>query len=88
MTTWRDAPCLGARWWYEEPGTRPLASVSAHGGDGMAMHRKYAGWSELRPEPRTPWWREVLEMMAGVALTGLALAGTAAAILGFALLLG
>lgn len=54
----------------------------------MAMHRKYAGWSELRPAPRAPWWREVLEMVAGVGLAAMALAGTAAAILGLAMVLG
>jgi len=54
----------------------------------MAMHRKYPGWSELRPAPSAPWWREVLEMVAGVGLTALALAGTAAAILGLAMVLG
>lgn len=88
MTTWRDAPYLGARWWYEDPAPRPLAGASTYGGDGMAMHRKYACWSELRPAPRAPWYREVLDMLVGVALTALTLVGVAAGIVGAALMMG
>ena len=87
MIWWDEAP-RRARWWYEDCAPRPLAGASTYGGDAMAMHRKYPGWSELRPAPSAPWWREVLEMVAGVGLTALALAGTAAAVLGLAMVLG
>ncbi len=80
---WYEAP-RRARWWYEDCAPRPSAGASTYGGDGMAMHRKYAGWSELRPAPRVPWWREILEL-AGVVL---ALMGVAAAVMALWLVLG
>lgn len=84
MIWWYEAP-RRARWWYDEDGApRPSAGASTHGDGGMAMHRKYAGWSELRPAPHTPWWREVLEL-AGVVL---ALMGVAAAVMALWLVLG
>lgn len=88
MTTWRDEPQVGARWWCDDPVPHAPVSALAKGDDTMAMHRKYAGWSELRPAPRSPWWREVLEMVAGVMLMGLALIAVAAGVLGLALMLG
>ena len=54
----------------------------------MAMHRKYAGWSQLRPAPRAPWYREALELILGLAMMGLMLAGVAAAIMAAALMMG
>ena len=87
MIHWDDSPAR-ARWWYEEPRPRPSAGAAAHGGDGMAMHRKYAGWSQLRPAPRAPWYREALELILGLAMMGLMLAGVAAAIMAAALMMG
>ena len=54
----------------------------------MAVHYDIAGWSQLRPAPRAPWWREPLELLAGLTMIGLTLLGVAAAILGAALMMG
>ena len=54
----------------------------------MAVHYGYDGWSQLRPAPRAPWYREALELILTLAMIGLMLAGVAAAITAAALMMG